>query len=97
MQRNEDRCVLDLCGQLDLATCPILDEQVDASIASAPQLVRIELADLEFMDSTGLRSLLRAVRLYADARIELELTPGSSQVQRLFELTDVLARLPFVD
>ena len=51
--------VLAVSGEVDLGTAPGLEEAVTAAVASAgAQAVRIDLTDVSFMDSTGLRVLL---------------------------------------
>jgi anti-anti-sigma factor len=57
----------------------------------------LDLRRLEFIDSTGLRCILE---FDAEARQDgctLALIPGPKPVQRVFELTDTRARLPFID
>ena len=85
------RVVLALSGELDLVTEPQLAAALDEA---AGQPVRIDLSELAFMDSTGLRALLAAAREVPG----LELTgPLQPPVRRLLELTQTLAILPFTD
>ena len=86
---EEGAVVLHLSGELDLGSEPILA----AALASADgNPVRIELEDLAFMDSTGLRALLSAAREVN--RLELR-GPLQAPVKRLLELTQTIAILPF--
>ena len=51
--------VLAVSGEVDLGTAPSLEEAVTAAVSTAgAQAVRIDLAEVSFMDSTGLRVLL---------------------------------------
>jgi anti-anti-sigma factor len=51
--------VLAVSGEVDLATAPDLEEAVTAAVSTTgAQAVRIDLAQVSFMDSTGLRVLL---------------------------------------
>jgi anti-anti-sigma factor len=81
--------VLRLSGELDLMSEPQLAAELGRA---AGRRVRIDLAELAFMDSTGLRALLAAAREHP----ELELTgPLQPPVRRLLELTQTLAILPY--
>jgi anti-sigma B factor antagonist len=51
--------VLAVSGEVDLGTAPSLEEAVTTAVSTAgAQAVRIDLAAVSFMDSTGLRVLL---------------------------------------
>ena len=80
--------VLRLSGELDLVSEPQLTE----ALAEAEPPVRIDLTDLAFMDSTGLRALLGEAREHEGLKLSGELQPA---VQRLLDLTQTLAILPF--
>ena len=54
--------------------------------------LRIDLSELAFMDSTGLRALLGLQREHGDVKLRGPLQPA---VQRLLELTQTLQILPF--
>jgi anti-anti-sigma factor len=55
-----DATVLALCGELDIASAPGLERALDEFGASIPRRLVIDLTDVTFMDSTGLRALLLA-------------------------------------
>lgn len=51
--------VLAVSGEVDLGTAPSLEEAVTTAVETAgARAVRIDLTDVSFMDSTGLRVLL---------------------------------------
>jgi anti-anti-sigma factor len=80
-------------GELDLATADDLRAELDHLFSAGFTHVVLDLRQLSFLDSTGLRLILEA-RRDADARsIRLELVPGPSGVQRVFEITRTEARL----
>jgi anti-sigma B factor antagonist len=84
-------------GELDLASSPALEEQLEQLWGSDTKLLVIDLRELEFMDSTGLSIIVNAhQRLSEDGR-ELGLVRGPQQVQRLLDLTGVAERLRLVD
>ncbi len=81
-------------GELDVATADALDAKLAEAEARVTPMIVVDLAQVEFMDSTALQVLLKAeARSRRDGR-RLRLSPPSSQVQRLFEAAGVLDRLP---
>lgn len=89
--------LLSVRGELDLATSPALEEQLEQVAATAPPLIIIDLRELDFMDSTGLSVLIRAHQRAQIARQELVIVNGSRQVRRLLSLTGVAERLRIVE
>jgi anti-anti-sigma factor len=88
-RREQDRVVLRLAGELDLASSPILERALEApEIAETPLLV-LDLDGLRFVDSTGLRIILLAHESARGRGQEFAITPGSAQVQRLLSITSV--------
>lgn len=81
--------MLHLTGELDLASSPVFERALeDADVASAPLLV-LDLDELKFVDSTGLRVILLAHEGSRARGQEFAITPGSPQVQRLLSITSV--------
>jgi anti-anti-sigma factor len=84
---QEDRQLrLALIGQLDMAAVPVLEARLN-ELREKRAAVRLDLAKLEFIDSSGLHLLVRWIR---DARtdgwdleIDRDVAPA---VKRLFEL-----------
>jgi stage II sporulation protein AA (anti-sigma F factor antagonist) len=56
--------------------------------------VVLDLAELKFMDSTGLRVLLRARAAADEGRWEINLRNVPPTIRRLFDMTGVHAALP---
>jgi anti-sigma B factor antagonist len=81
-------------GELDIATAPRLDRAL-LDGRRAGDVVVLDLADLEFMDSTGLRVIVRAVETARRDGWQLTLRPGRPAVQRIFDLAGVRDALPF--
>jgi anti-anti-sigma factor len=53
--RVDDRFVITVAGELDVATAPLLRAVADRAREAEVPHVHLELADLETMDSTGLK------------------------------------------
>jgi anti-sigma B factor antagonist len=89
------RHVLVLRGELDMASSPALEEAVRQICTDSAETLTVDLSGLTFMDSTGLRVVLLAKELCERHGCELLVIPGPAQIQRLFEVTGILERLPF--
>jgi len=89
--------VISVSGELDLASSPALEEELERVAQSDAQLVVVDLRNLEFMDSTGLSVLVRAHQRAEENGRRLGLVNGSQQVQRLLTLTGVAERLTLTD
>jgi anti-sigma B factor antagonist len=86
-----------MSGELDLASSPALQEELDRVAASDASLLIIDLRELDFMDSTGLSVLVRAHQRADEQGRRLAMVRGPQQVQRLLSLTGVADRLTLVD
>ena len=87
-----------LSGELDISTAAELEQVLgNLAVPDGPARIVIDLRDLRFMDSTGLRLLVTAdLRLRREGR-ELALIPGPESVHRVFRLAMLEERLTFVD
>ena len=77
-------------GELDIADVPRLEHALDAAIAETIGVFLVDLCELEFLDSSGIRLLLRARALLGreDRTLVLICPPGP--VQRALEVTGVV-------
>ena len=84
-------------GEIDLAAAERL-EQALKSVQDAPSEVTIlDLREVTFLDSTGLRTITSAdARARKDGH-ELRIVRGSDQVQKLLHVTGMDKILPLVD
>ena len=89
--------VVAVSGELDLASSPELEQELERVWQSDPEQLVIDLRGLEFMDSTGLSIIVGAHQRLAENGRTLSLVRGSPQVQRLLDLTGVAERLQLVD
>jgi anti-anti-sigma factor len=82
-------------GELDLATVDQLDSELRGLRESGFDQLEIDLSALTFMDSTGLRLLLRWDGEARSDGMQLRLRPGPPAVQRVLAVSGLLERLPF--
>ena len=79
--------MLSLHGELDMASAPLLQSKLESAEVEAPAIVVLDLQELRFIDSTGLRIILAAHERLQEHRGELAITRSSQQVQRLLAIT----------
>jgi anti-sigma B factor antagonist len=84
----QGRTVLELHGELDLAAAPLLAEEIERS-QTGSQAVVLDLQNLHFIDSAGLRVILAAHDRAHSTHQDFAVTPGSEQVQRLLKIAGV--------
>lgn len=93
-QARGDDVELRLGGELDLGSAPLLAQAIER-VAAPGRTIRIELAGIEFMDSTGMRAILLAQRNATQQGWTLRLGRAREHVQRVFALTGMERLLPF--
>jgi stage II sporulation protein AA (anti-sigma F factor antagonist) len=80
-------------GEIDMQTAEKLEGVLDDVIAKGARLVTLDLEQVDFLDSSGLRVILGASNKLADQEGQLLLEGASSAVERVLELTGVIERL----
>jgi anti-sigma B factor antagonist len=86
LHRDGTRAVLQVSGPMDLDTCPSLEQALaDLVDNGSPRLV-LDLHEVDFCDSSGINSLLRALAHAKESSGSLALAATSPQVQHLLDL-----------
>jgi anti-sigma B factor antagonist len=95
-EREGDTHAVRLIGELDLAGCEATEEALLEAEASDAPRVLIDIDELKFIDSQGLRVLLQAHRRDEEAGAgRLRVTRGHEYVAELLRLTAMDQTLPF--
>jgi anti-anti-sigma factor len=84
-------------GELDLATAEELESKLKQLEAAGPPLLVVDLRELEFMDSTGLRTVIAADARARDRSARLVIVRAPEEVDRVFRLTRMDQHLELVD
>jgi len=85
-----------LAGELDLAACPSVVVAVQDLLATRPRELEIDLRQVTFIDSTGLRTLILARDEAELAGVSLYVIPSENrQVQKVFTVTALQEQLPW--
>ena len=86
-----------LAGEFDLAGVQNFEAELSKLEAETPRVVVVDLGGLSFMDSSGLRALVMADQRATKAGRRLAIVPGPPTVKRVFEITQLDARLDLVE
>jgi anti-anti-sigma factor len=80
-------------GAVDIATCGELESRLQEVIDSGATIVVLDLGEIDFIDSSGIRVIVRAARHLQerDGRLLVENTSGATQ--RILEVTGILEHL----
>ena len=76
-----------LSGELDMATAPILNDQLTVTEQDGSKAIVLDLRDLSFMDSSGLHELVQAYRRSETNGHRLLVVGANPSTRRLCELT----------
>lgn len=85
--------VIRVGGELDLATVPTLQEELEAAIGRPRGGIVVDLGDLEFIDSTGIAVPVRAIA-QSNGSARLKFVPSRALgVIRVLDMTGVSERM----
>jgi anti-sigma B factor antagonist len=70
---SDGTLVLDLDGEIDIMTAPILEEKVTSFVNEGRSFITLDLSRVTFLDSAGISVLLVALRRCTDAGGQLRL------------------------
>ena len=87
VQPDSDEVAVLPAGELDLASVDKVEHRVRELRSAGCRHVVLDLRHVAFLDSTGLRLLMRLRNDAARDGHDLTLVPGKREVARVFELT----------
>jgi anti-sigma B factor antagonist len=90
---SEGRHTLALIGELDLASADELEAAILPACADGTEEVVLDLSELVFVDSTGLRAIMASKSICEEQGCDFVLMHVRDQVERLFELTGFAQKL----
>ena len=77
-----------LSGEIDLANAAAVEDQIREAISHQPETVSVDLTDLTYLDSAGIRILFTLASRLKPLQVMLELiVPLNSPTRRLIELS----------
>jgi anti-anti-sigma factor len=92
--RNEDPIVLVVQGDVDLASAPKLSAALGQLLDEGHRYVAVDLAAVEFMDSTAVHCLVFSLERLREAGGDFVLRAASAPAQKVLELAGFERILP---
>jgi anti-anti-sigma factor len=86
-----------LSGEFDYSAEAEFNEELGKAVKNDVRKLVVDLRELTFIDSSGIRALLGAWRRSRNKEIEFALVPGSEQVRQVFSVTGMDKVIPVVD
>ncbi|HLI15800.1 MAG TPA: STAS domain-containing protein [Acidimicrobiales bacterium] len=85
-RRTAAELVVEVAGELDIATTPSLRTLLDEAVDGGARRVVLDLAALDFLDSTGLATLIHASKRLRGSGGDLVLRAPSRSVRSLLRI-----------
>ena len=97
VERTPSGATIRVRGDIDIATVPQLQEAREQVVAENPQAIVVDLGEVQFVDSSGLKFLLQTYALSLRTGWKLTLLRPPANVMQTFVLTGADEQLPFAD
>jgi anti-anti-sigma factor len=88
--RDEATKLVTVVGKLDTTTSPQFDEDLAPALSSGARVTVLDLADLSYISSAGLRSVFKARKAMESKGGSLLLVNVQPQVQKVFEIVKAM-------
>ena len=89
---SENGTLASLYGRIDIDSSPAVRDQLVALLhAPHPRTVSIDLSAVTHIDSSGVATLIEALRIARNCKTELRLQGLHDHLHRLFEATGILS------
>jgi anti-anti-sigma factor len=96
-QDSGGHVTVSLKGELDLSSVGKVEEELARVEKDGPSVLVLDLSQLSFLDSTGLRAVVTADERARSGGRRLVIVRGPDPVQRVFAITRLEERLEMVD
>jgi anti-sigma B factor antagonist len=91
---GEGSIVLSVVGEIDLSTADELQAALDGALKDAGTTeVCVDLSDVGFLDSAGLRVLVSSLRAAEERKLGFRVTGAQPRVRKVIEITGLTATL----
>lgn len=81
--------VLKLVGKLNMVSAPQFHEVISTAVATGETRFAIDLADVDFIDSSGLGALINGLKSARQAGGDLRIAAPTEQVRLVLQLTNI--------
>ena len=79
--------ILDIEGEIDAFTAPKLKQEMVQQIEDGATRIAVDLADVKYLDSTGLGVLISGLKRTRDKNGEMVLICPNVRITRIFDIT----------
>ncbi|MEQ6376712.1 STAS domain-containing protein [Bacillaceae bacterium S4-13-56] len=90
VENKDQEMVLVLAGEIDAYTAPQLKEKLLPLTQEEGAVVKIDLTDIQYMDSTGLGVFISALKSTKEHNSSMKLVNLQERVYRLFKITGLI-------
>jgi anti-sigma B factor antagonist len=87
VENADSRAVVHVVGEVDMETAPALKDGLLRLASEGAQLVTVDLAETDFIDSTGLHAIVVAVNHLRELGGDLVVQSPSKNAARVLELS----------
>jgi anti-sigma B factor antagonist len=91
-----DWTVVNVYGELDVATSPELRELLIGLVSDGSSRLVIDLDGVDFLDSTGLGTIISALKRARTHGGDLRLVCTQARIMRMFEITGLDKAIPLL-
>ena len=88
------RVIVAAIGEVDVFTAPLLDAELSRLTADGRVNLVVDLARVDFLDSTGLSVLVKALKRVREAEGSLDVVVVSERVEKVFRITGLDQLIP---
>lgn len=82
---EQNKLTMAVAGRLDTTTAPELEQEIDASLDAADELI-LDFAALDYISSAGLRVILKAQKIM-NAKGAMKIVNVNETIMEVFEIT----------
>jgi len=96
-RKEKDALVISLKGRLDAVTTPVLEKDLTELLAGGERFLVLDLGDLDYISSAGLRTLLVVTKRLREKQGRLLLASLKSVVREVFEISGFSSIIPIFE
>lgn len=85
--------LIEVLGELDSGTCEQLLETVENQVAAGARRLTLDLRQMSFIDSAGMRALIMIERMAEQRGVSLSVTPPPDDVTELLRMAGLAERM----
>jgi len=93
-RKEKDALVISLKGRLDAVTTPVLEKDLTELMAGGERFLVLNLGDLDYISSAGLRTILAATKRLKEKQGRLLLASLKSVVREVFDISGFSSIIP---